>query len=133
MDTTSVRNRACEKAGNAMYFSVDAKYPRSSETLRQAAQAHLQRSGRAHHGSGYVTFRFMVDCAGNRQPRTQVLQTDAHYHSFHFSKELVEELYGFLKTLTDWRAATAGEGNSVNYLGYLTFKIKDGKVVAVIP
>lgn len=133
MDTTVGRNPACEKIGYAPYFSVDGKYPRGSETLAADAQAFLRRNKRSYAGSGYVTFRFAVDCAGFRQPRTQVLQTGAHYQAFRFRPELVKELYAFLQTLKEWRTAATRDGQSANYLAYLTFKIQDGKVVAVIP
>jgi hypothetical protein len=133
MDTTSARPSSCAGFSVAHYYSVAGKYPRSSETLRQAAQAFLARRHRAYQGSGYVTFRFIVDCAGRRQPRVQVLQTDAAYQRYHFPPELVSELYGFLQTLTEWRAATSREGRPVNYIAYLSFKMTDGKVVAVIP
>ena len=63
---------------------------------------------------------------------TQVLQTDANYAPTHFRPELVSELYAFLKTLKDWRAATHRD-IAFNYFTYLTFKLTDGKVVAVIP
>jgi len=133
MDTTTTRHSPCAKTMLAHYYSVAGKYPRSSETLRQAAQAFLARQHRTYHGSGYVTFRFIIDCEGRRLPRVQVLQTDAAYQRYHFSPELVTELYGFLKTLTEWRIAKVSAGQPVNYLAYLSFKITDGKVVAVIP
>ncbi|MDO7854213.1 hypothetical protein [Hymenobacter convexus] len=132
LDTTTVRNPACVKAPTAYYFNVDGKYPRSSATLVREASAFLQRGSRKFSGSGYVTFRFMIDCAGFRQPMTQVLQTDANYVPTHFRPELVSELYAFLKTLKDWRAATY-RGQAFSYFTYLTFKLTNGKVVAVIP
>jgi len=61
-----------------------------------------------------------------------VLQTDANYAAFHFRPELVSELYAFLKTLKDWRTANYS-GHAISYFTYLTFKITDGKIVAVIP
>jgi hypothetical protein len=132
LDTTTTRNPACTKAPTLPYFSVDGKYPRSSATLVQEATAYLQRGGRKFSGSGYVTFRFVIDCAGFRQPMTQVLQTDAGYVPTHFRPELVSELYAFLQTLKDWRTATHS-GQAVSYFTYLTFKLTDGKVVAVVP
>ncbi|GAB3745000.1 hypothetical protein GCM10027594_23640 [Hymenobacter agri] len=132
LDTTIARNPACAKTSTLPYFAVDGKYPRSSATLVREATAFLQRGGRKYHGSGYITFRFMIDCAGFRQPMTQVLQTDANYVPTHFRPELVSELYAFLKTLKDWRTATHS-GFAVSYFTYLSFKITDGKVVAVIP
>jgi hypothetical protein len=133
MDTTSTRHSPCASAPMAHYYSVAGKYPRSSETLRQATQELLARRHRAYQGSGYVTFRFLIDCAGQRLPRVQVLQTDATYQRYRFSPELVSELYGFLKTLTEWRTAKSPNGQAVNYSAYLSFKITDGKVVAIIP
>lgn len=133
MDTVMTRNPACAKAPVAPYFSVDAKYPRSSETLAAEANSFLQRSNQHHKVTGYVTFRFVVDCAGFRQPMTQVLQTDAAYQKTHFSKELINELYAFVQSLKNWRTVTAPNGMQVNYFTYLTFKISNGKVVAVIP
>lgn len=132
MDTTTTRNPACAKAMTLPYFAVDGKYLRSSATLVREATAFSQRNNRRFSGSGYVTFRFVIDCAGYRQPMTEVLQTDGNYAAFHFRPELVRELYAFLKTLKDWQTATYS-GHAVSYFAYLTFKISDGKVVAIIP
>ena len=132
LDTTTTRNPACAKTMTLPYFAVEGKYPRSSATLVREAAAFLQRGNRKFSGSGYVTFRFVVDCAGFRQPMTQVLQTDANYAAIHFRPELVSELYAFLKTLKEWRVVTYSD-HAMSYFTYLTFKISDGKVVAVIP
>jgi hypothetical protein len=132
MDTATARNPACAQANWVRYYNVQGKYPRSSYTLAHEAQAFLQRQKQAYAGSGYVTFRFAVDCAGQRQPRVQVLQTTAQYQPTHFRPELVEALYAYLQTLTEWRVGQV-KNVPVNYLAYLTFKLKDGKVVAVVP
>ena len=114
------------------YFAVDGKYPRSSATLVREAAAFLQRGNHKFSGNGYLTFRFLVDCAGFRQPMTQALQTDANYVAIHFRPELVSELYAILKTLKDWRVSTYS-GHTVSYFTYLTFKITGWKVMADIP
>lgn len=134
MDTTSIYNPTCREIGLVRYYSVDGKYPRSSTTLLKEVQAHLHRKNQVYTGSGYVTFRFVIDCTGQRHPQVQVLQTNAAYQRFHFSKDLVNELYSFFTTLTEWRTARSPNGQeSLNYLAYMTFRIKDGKVVAVSP
>ncbi|RZL02406.1 MAG: hypothetical protein EOO62_22415 [Hymenobacter sp.] len=131
MDTTSARQPPCPTYG-VRYYSVQGKYPRSSSTLATEAQAFLRQQKQAYAGSGYVTFRFVIDCAGHRQPRVQVLQTDAQYHDYHFNSALVEALYAYFQTLTEWRVGRL-QDKAVNYIAYLTFKIKDGNVVAVVP
>ena len=131
LDTTSARNPACATARYARYYQVQGKYPRSSDTLRKMARAFLQQQPHAYTGSGYVTFRFVIDCAGHREPRTQVLQTDTAYQRTTFAPALVADLYAFLQTLTDWQVAQAPA--PVKYLTYLNFKLQDGQVVAVTP
>lgn len=131
MDTTSTRQSPCAKAPMAHYYSVEGKYPRSSDTLLREAQAFLKQQKQAYKGTGYVTFRFIIDCAGHRLPRTQVLQTDAHYQRATFQPELLVALYNFLQTLTEWRAAKGPR--PTNYLAYLTFRLKDGQIVAMVP
>ncbi|AMR25956.1 hypothetical protein A0257_01815 [Hymenobacter psoromatis] len=131
MDTTSSRNSACAEAAVARYYQVAGKYPRSSDTLLREAQAFLRQRGQAYAGSGYITFRFIVDCQGHREPRTQVLQTDATYRRFAFPPALVSALYAYLQTLTEWRVGQAA--HPVRYITYLNFKMQDGKVVAVTP
>lgn len=131
LDTAAARNPACAQAPVARYYSVAGKYPRSSETLAEQAQAFIGRNGRQYRGEGHVTFRFIIDCQGRREPRTQLLQTDTQYRRAALPPELVRELYAFLQTLTDWKVGEAPY--PVRYITYLNFKIHAGKVVAVTP
>ncbi|RAK65101.1 hypothetical protein DLM85_16285 [Hymenobacter edaphi] len=133
MDTTRRLNPKCPGV-YPYYYSVKLKYPRSSATLRAEAQAFLRARGGHYAGSGYITFRFVVDCEGRPLPRTQVLQTDAAYQPAHFAPRLVEELYAFVGTLREWpRAKRPGSGEAVNYIALVSFKLTDGQVVAVLP
>lgn len=131
MDTTAVRNPPCPTYG-VRYYSVKGKYPRSSYTLAAEAQAFLAQANQTYEGSGYVTFHFVVDCTGHRQPQVQVLQTDAQYKVCHFRPALIEALYVYFQTLTEWQVGITRQ-QAVNYLAYLTFKLQNGKVVAVVP
>jgi hypothetical protein len=131
MDTTSTRQSPCATAPLAHYYSVEGKYPRSSDTLVREAEAFLKQQKQGFKGTGYVTFRFVVDCAGHRLPRTQVLQADAQYQRATFQPDLLAALYAFLQTLTEWKVAK--RPSPTNYIAYLTFKLKDGQVVAVVP
>lgn len=131
MDTTGSHVAACAKAPVVRYYQVAGKYPRSSNTVLHEAQAFLARQGHAYTGSGYITFRFLIDCEGHRELRTQVLQTDMSYQRFAFAPALVNELYAFLQTLTAWQVGKAPM--PVRYVAYLNFKLHDGKVVAVSP
>lgn len=132
MDTTSVQNEKCPKQF-AYFYSVGGKYPENSTSLLKKVQAYLQQKNETYTNSGYITFRFMVDCEGKRVPQTEVLQTDEKYAAFHFEKKLVDELFSFLKTLDKWVTYKSKEGNTYSYKAFLTFKIKNGKVINIIP
>lgn len=132
MDTTSAQNEKC-KNDTQYFYSVGGKYPQSSSTLLKAVQAFLQQENKSYGNSGYITFRFVIDCEGKRSQKTQVLQTDEKYTSNHFDKELVNELFVFLKTMDKWKIAASKEGAIFSYKAFLTFKIKNGKVINIIP
>lgn len=133
MDTAQRRTAGCP-AVRPYYYAVNGKYPRSPATLLAEVRAFLRQRAAVGAGSGYVTFRFVVDCTGQPDTRVQVLQTDAQYRPHHFAPAYVAELYGFLRTLRDWRVATwPKDGTVVSYTALLTFKLTDGQVVAVLP
>jgi hypothetical protein len=133
MDTTAVLNDTTCKDYNNYYYGVGGKYLKSSYTLLKEAQVFLLAQNKMYSGSGYVTFRFMIDCSGKKMKRTQVLQTDANYEAYHFDKVLVSELYDFTNTLDKWHIAKSKDGIAYAYHAFISFKIKNGKIITVIP
>jgi hypothetical protein len=132
MDTVSSHDPSC-KEYDVYYYQVGGKYPESSSSLLQEAQTFLQKKNSAYSGNGYVTFRFKIDCSGKEMKKVQVIQTDEKYKGYHFDKEFVNELYSFVKTLDKWRIPTTSEHKPIAYITFVTFKIKNGKVINIIP
>lgn len=129
MDTTTINDTAC-KDFIVYYYQVGGKYLESSITVLKKVKTFLHET---YSGSGYITFRFRIDCDGRRTRRTQVLQTDENYKTYHFDKAFVNELYRFLNTMNNWKAATVGDHGTVSYIAFITLKIKNGKVINIIP
>ncbi len=132
MDTTSAAVPGC-KDYNFYYYSVGGKYPQSSSTTLKEVQVYLQQQSITFSDSGYITFRFKIDCEGKMMQRVQVLQTDENYKPYHFNKTVVNELFAFLQTLHHWRIVKTKTGDPVLYRAFITFKIKYGKVDNIIP
>lgn len=133
MDTTSVLPAGC-KYYDVYYYQVGGKYPESSETILKSAHAFLQQKNSKYTGSGYITFRFTVGCDGKVIAKTQVLQTDERYTKHTFDKQFVSELYAFFKTLTKWKVARMPATNeAIAYAAFITFKIKNGEVINIVP
>jgi len=132
MDTTSNRDTAC-KDYDIYFYQAGGKYPRSSSTVLQEVKNFLLKTNNSYINSGYITFRFLVGCDGFPMPKTEVLQTDEAYTKFHFDKGLVTELFSFFKTMGKWNIAKTKAGEPLAFKSFITFKIKDGKVVNIIP
>lgn len=132
MDTTTNSNTSCRDYG-VYYYSVGGKYPASSSTTLSDVKTFLKHKHTGDKSSGYITFRFMIDCNGNRLKRTQVLQTDNSYLSYHFNKKLVSNLYKFLNIMRNWKVAKNPKGDIYPYTTFITYKIEHGKVINIIP
>jgi hypothetical protein len=132
MDTTSVKDTGCLDR-NIYYYQVGGKYPESSSSLLKKAVVHLKNKNEVYSGSGYITFRFRIDCEGKIMKNAQVLQTDEKYVGSHFEKKLVNELWDFTRQLNKWKIAKSPKGSTYSYTTFITFKIKDGKINNIIP
>ena len=142
MDTSAVINSPCRvniaryvfgDAGPVYYYSAGCKYPKSSTSLLKEAQAFMAKKNNSYSGSGYISFRFTIDCEGHMQKQVRVFQTGESYTSTHFDKVLVNELFAYVKTLDKWKKAVGKTGSAFNYMAFITFKIRNGKVINIIP
>ena len=132
MDTTSNNDTIC-KDYNAYYYQAGGKQPKNSYTLLNELLSFLKQKNNLYDGSGYITYQFKIDCLGNKMRKTKVLQTDETYKSYHFDKRFVAELYLFLNALDNWKIYKYKDGQIFPYNTFMTFKIKNGKVINIIP
>ncbi|MET0638099.1 MAG: hypothetical protein ABWZ25_18860 [Chitinophagaceae bacterium] len=114
------------------YYSVDGKYPMASESLLNQLSVTASNLKNVR-GSGYITFRFIINCRGQITKDLEILQTDSTYKKFRFDQTLVDTLKAFVKSLDKWNIATFENGKPFAYRAFMTFKINDGKVVNIIP
>lgn len=133
MDTTRVFSPDCAPPYAIFYYQVKAKYPVSSAILLTESKEFMRQRKQIYSGSGYVTFRFYIDCQGIMS-RVLVQQTDENYKSFHFQKEFVNDLYSYLQTMHEWKKNLEVQNlKNINYIAFISFKIKNGEVINIIP
>jgi hypothetical protein len=133
MDTTRVFHSECAPPYAIYYYQVKAKYPVSSSTLLTEARSFMAKKGSSVEGSGYVTFRFFINCKGTMS-RVQVLQTDENYNTTHFPKEYVNGLYSYLQTLDKWpNQFEVQQLKNITYIAFISFKLKNGQIDNIIP
>ncbi len=133
MDTTRIFSPDCAPPYAIFYYQIKAKYPVSSTILLADSRAFVKQRNQLYSGSGYVTFHFYIDCKGTMS-RVLVQQTDENYKSFHFQKEFVNDLYSYLKTMHEWKKKLEIQNpKNINYIAFISFKIKNGEIVNIIP
>jgi hypothetical protein len=132
MDTTFVGTPQCGDAIYYYYYSVDGKYPKNSTTLIKEAKAFLKDKPHYAEVNGYITFRFGVNCEGTIS-RFRVQQTDEKYNETHFDKNLVNDLHQFVLSLNPWPIGRDKDKKPINYVAFISFKIKNGEIIAIIP
>lgn len=89
--------------------------------------------------NGYLTIRFVVNCEG--EPGWyKVYEVDKDFQKTPFKTEISEQLIRLTKDLKDWIPAKGllrmeGKDDGVIYDSYvyLSYKIKDGQVVEILP
>jgi hypothetical protein len=121
------------KISNNYYYSINAKYPKNSLSILKEVNLFLVNQVDDIDNSGYVTFRFDIDCKGQITQNVQVLQTNEKYEKFSFGSAFVANLLQYLRTLDNWKIAKTKNGIPYSYHSFITFKIKNGKIVNVIP
>ncbi len=133
MDTVSTTAAECRDHRVYYYYQVGGKYPENSSSMLKEAWAFLKNEKEVYPGSGYISFHFRVDCQGRVERKINVTQTDDKYADYHFDKRLVDILFAFFKTLNKWKIASNIDSVPVSYIAFISFKIKDGKVINIIP
>ncbi|MDA9773731.1 hypothetical protein N9B82_02130 [Saprospiraceae bacterium] len=81
--------------------------------------------------SGYLSIHFIINCKGEIGYFT-VEQADLDYQPHQFSKVTIEHLMELTKKMHPWIPAKIWEENKDSY-AYLIYKLKDGKIIEILP
>jgi len=81
--------------------------------------------------SGYLTFRFIVNCKG-QAGKYITEEADLDFQRKEFNSETATHFYKILRSMEDW-IPTNINGEDVDAYFYLTFKLKDGKLIEILP
>jgi len=82
--------------------------------------------------SGYLTYRFVINCNGE-VGRFITEESDLNFNKKKFNEETVQHLYEIVYNQKDWQACTGGRIESQDAYTYITFKLKDGKIIEILP
>lgn len=81
--------------------------------------------------SGFLTLRFVVNCEG-KTGRFRILGMDNDYVEKEFDKDLVVRYLSLAAKMDGWIPGEDG-AHKFDYYQYLTFKLKDGQLIEIMP
>ncbi|MEL7220835.1 MAG: hypothetical protein AAGJ93_05915 [Bacteroidota bacterium] len=81
--------------------------------------------------SGYLTFRFVINCTGEAGWFVTE-EVDLDFNIKTFPEATVSHLFAIIREINDWEAAVIRE-EAVDAYAYLTLKMKDGKIIEILP
>ena len=84
-----------------------------------------------HGASGFLTFRFVINCNGEIGWFTTE-QADLAYQKKQFNPATVQHFYEIISSLTTWHPTVIREKQRDAY-AYLTIKLKDGAIIDFLP
>lgn len=81
--------------------------------------------------SGMLTIRFMINCKGETG-RFQFVENDLNYQPKSFEKGVKQQMLDITKSLSAWKPNFV-QGKNRDTVMYLTYKIKYGEIIAILP
>lgn len=108
----------------------EAGYAGGKRAMRDAIYSRLDVA-RLEQESGYLTYRFIVNCEGEAGWFVTE-QAGLDYREKQFGEETTAHLYQLLSELPAWQPLVH-EGKARDAYTYVTFKLKDGKIIEILP
>lgn len=81
--------------------------------------------------TGYLTVKFIINCNGETG-RFRLFEIDSSYQPTHFKEALSAHLLELVKQLRDWKPAVY-KGKIYDSYQYITFRIRNGKIISISP
>lgn len=81
--------------------------------------------------NGYLTIRFIVNCRGETG-RFRMEEMDFDYQPIRFDEGIKKQLLEIVKNLNEW-IIRKDKKNVYDFYKYISFKIKDGQIVKILP
>jgi hypothetical protein len=82
--------------------------------------------------TGNLTIRFVVNCEG-ATGNFRLEGMNIQYEPKDFSDKLNDQILSLTKAMRGWKSGRDDQGNAYDYYQYLTFKLKEGQLIEIMP
>lgn len=118
----------CNEDRIFQYYSVGTTYIGERKAIRESVFSKLKNETLfLNKESGYITFRFIVNCEGEAG-RYRVKMVDENMKETFFENSTIAKLESSIKSLKNWRPGLTKNGNSVDSYYQINFKLENGNI-----
>lgn len=113
------------------YYNTNAYYKDHKKEITKYLLDNFSTQDSFLNQDGFLTIRFIINCKGNTG-RFRLFEMDNDYQPVHFKKALSQQLLGLVKQLSGWQPAVYKQKVYDSYQ-YITFRIRNGKIISISP
>jgi hypothetical protein len=120
----------CDSLHVFQYYNTTAYFLINKDSLRRYFLSGF-KPGNARGVSGYITVKFIINCSG-MTGRFRLLEMDSTYRLAHFSDDITGQLLSLVKGWNNWKPSHY-KGKFYDCYQYVTFRIRNGKIISISP
>lgn len=121
----------CNPKQVLQYYNTNAYYKDHKKEILKYLLDNFSTQDSFQDQHGFLTIRFIINCNGNTG-RFRIFEIDNNYQPIHFKEALSQQLLRLVKQLSGWQPAVYKEKVYDSYQ-YITFRIRNGKIISVSP
>lgn len=121
----------CNPKQVLQYYNSNAYYKDHKKEILKYLLDNFSTQDSFQDQHGFLTIRFIINCNGNTG-RFRIFEIDNNYQPIHFKEALSQQLLRLVKQLSGWQPAVYKEKVYDSYQ-YITFRIRNGKIISVSP
>ena len=131
---TALLNQTYSLCGDGTIYKIhhgapfDA-YKNNKKAFREKVMKTYKNEG--YPDSGYVNFRFLVNCEGN-PGWFEIIEINEDFVEVSHTKEMVAQLLKITSEPSHWAIYTVDEIPQ-NYYHYVSYKIENGEIIEILP
>ena len=121
----------CDENNIMEYYQVNPIYKEGFKSIYDYFDKNLNPFLFVKGLNGYITIKFVINCKGNTD-RYRIFSINNEYLTVQFPKEITDTLLNLTSKMDAW---TEGQyqGEKYDCYKHLTFKIRDGQLVDILP
>jgi len=114
------------------YFNIGTQYSGGQRAINHYILSHYNAPDTTVGQSGYISVRFVVNCAG-KTGRFTMEQFSLDYQPKRFNPLISHQLFALTRNLQEWLPGKTDDGIIRDSYRHITYRLESGKITEIVP